>query len=640
MRKITAALACVLLLYTISFPIFAATYFPDVSEEMSTPAYWSSRQENPDSILAAAEEIERLNSAAASEEATQLVDLRELPETFDGPEENEKALQAERDNKEEFIGWTYDGDGNELTEEDFDALIAACDDPNAVGEMTVRYAVAAVRTHLLIYPTDIQILDDPADPDFDYRYNTAVRLGEPLLIYTASADGRWYNARSVCYAGWVKAEDVAICSDRAEWLSAWDFPEERTLVVYGDKVFTEDSNYAPETAGRMLTMGTTLELAEPETSDALVGNRVTWHNYMVYLPVRQEDGSYRKQAALISTSKKVHAGYLPLTKANIVSVAFEALGDVYGWGGMLQADDCSGYIRNIYKCFGLELARNTTWQACMPVANMDLSHTANEEKRFLLDQLPLGAVLYFNGHEMLYLGNEDGKYYVVNSVSSMLNPWDNTMRQRVRGVVITTLDARRPNGSRWLTELNYVNVPYYSPDVELAVPKWYHEGVAFCLEQKLMDTLDGEFHVDDAAKRWEIVEALWRIMGEPEPEHETSFADISADAPYAEAVRWAASEEIVAGTAETTFAPDAELTREQAAVILYRFAVANAPESVAALTEFADSAEISDWALEALDWAVDAGIMCGSDGFLRPKDAVTRAEAAQLIYHYAEQRAA
>ena len=385
---------------------------------------------------------------------------------------------------------------------------------------------------------------------------------------------------------------------------------------------------------RLLTMGTTLELAEPETPDALVGNRVTWHNHVVYLPVRQEDGSYRKQAALISASKKVHAGYLPLTKANIVSVAFEALGDAYGWGGMLQADDCSGYVRNIYKCFGLELARNTNWQASMPVAGMDLSHTANEEKRFLLDQLPLGAVLYFNGHEMLYLGNEDGKYYVVNSVSSMMDPWDDTTRQRVRGVVITTLNARRANGSRWLTELNYVNVPYLSPDTEPAVWQWYHDAVAFCLEQELMDTQDGEFRTDDAAKRWEIVEALWRMAGEPAPKHETAFADISADAPYAGAVRWAASEGIVTGTAETAFSPDAGLTREQAAAMLYRYAKAEVPKGVMGLAGFFDSTEISDWAREGLLWAVHENILNGYESFLRPKDAMTRAEAAQLVRNF------
>ncbi len=83
-------------------------------------------------------------------------------------------------------------------------------------------------------------------------------------------------------------------------------------------------------------MGTVLELAEEEGTTALISSRVQWHNHIVYLPVRKSDGSYKKQAALIPAVKKVSVGYLELTKDNIVSVAFGALGDAYGWGGMLH----------------------------------------------------------------------------------------------------------------------------------------------------------------------------------------------------------------------------------------------------------------------------------------------------------------
>lgn len=456
MKKYITMLAAMLLCAAVSAPAFAITYFPGVTGEMTDPSYWSSNQD----LLATAEEIMERNEAALSSEGTHLANLKALPESFDGALENEKALQQARENKAAYLGWTFDGSGKALEAADFDALIAACDDPGAEGEQSVRYAIATERTQLMIYPTDEPILDDPEDLDFDYRYNTAVRLNEPLLIYTTSADGQWYNARSTCYTGWVKAGDVAICADRDEWLSAWDYPADRALVVYGDKLYTEDSNFAPETANRLLTMGTTLELAAPEAPDALIGNRVTWHNHVVYFPVRGEDGTYRKQMALISENRKVHVGFLPLTSGNLASVALEALGDVYGWGGMLRSDDCSGYVRNIYKCFGLELARDSGWQMAMPVAGMDISGMSDDEKRAVFDRLPLGAVLFFKGHEMLFLGSHDGQYYVVNSVSSMLDPWDNAKRQRVRGTVITTLDAQRANGNAWITELNYVNIPY------------------------------------------------------------------------------------------------------------------------------------------------------------------------------------
>ena len=101
-----------------------------------------------------------------------------------------------------------------------------------------------------------------------------------------------------------------------------------------------------------------------------------------------------------------------MTEKNIANVALEALGNTYGWGGALLSDDCSGYIRNVYKCFGLELARNTTWQSAMPMVNVNMTDMCREERLTVLDALPFGSILFFNGHEMLYLGKENGKYYV------------------------------------------------------------------------------------------------------------------------------------------------------------------------------------------------------------------------------------
>ena len=99
-------------------------------------------------------------------------------------------------------------------------------------------------------------------------------------------------------------------------------------------------------------------------------------------------------------------------------------------------------------------------------------------------------------------------------------------------------------------------------------------------------------------------------------------------------MRWAASEKIITGTTETAFSPDTDLTREQAAVMLYRYAIAKAPESDAMIEGFTDRMKISDWALEALGWAVDEGILHGYNGFLRPDYTMTRAEAAQLVCNY------
>ena len=171
--------------------------------------------------------------------------------------------------------------------------------------------------------------------------------------------------------------------------------------------------------------------------------------------------------------------------------------------------------------------------------------------------------------------------------------------------------------------------------------EWYVGSVGYVLKQGIMAGYgNGTFGTQDTLSRAQMATMLWRMEGEPAAGSDLPFEDVGEDAWYAKAVRWAASEGIVTGTTTTAFSPDANLTREQAAAMLYRYTAAEAPENTTLLEAFADSAEISDWAREALGWAVDAGILCGSDGFLRPKDTLTRAEAAQLIYNYAAQKAA
>ena len=157
----------------------------------------------------------------------------------------------------------------------------------------------------------------------------------------------------------------------------------------------------------MLTMGTVLELAKDVNPNGLIDNRAAYNNFVVWIPIRNDDGTYSKKLTLISEHKKVSAGFLPLTKANISKVVFSALGNTYGWGGSLNSDDCSGYMRNVYKCFGMELARNTTWQSSMPMAKIDMQYMAKEEKIKFFDALPFGTILYFNGHEMMYVGERN-----------------------------------------------------------------------------------------------------------------------------------------------------------------------------------------------------------------------------------------
>ncbi len=589
----------------IPFPALAARevgYMPGVTEEMTNPAFWSNLAGDPDAILASPEEIARINEAAVSTEGSNRRDMRSLKDTYNGLERNEALLKSAADDVKYYLGWVWDGAGKKLEQEDFDLITANCVDPDAAEEMPVRWGIAVNRTELITFPWDGQILDDPADIDFDYQPLVGIRMNEPLAVYSTSADGKFFSVSTSCCTGWVRAEDIAICRDREEWLSAWDIPSEKRLVFWGDKMYTDYSDSAAQTACRLITMGTVLERMDETDPDVLVINRLPLHNYAVYLPVRNEDGSYVKTPALINARERVSEDYLPLTAANLAKVALASLGDAYGWGAGLNNEDCTSLNHSVFCCFGLDMPRNGTWQQLIEsMPRMMVGGYTLEEKEALLDALPLGALLNFPGHQMMYLGRQAGGYYVVSTVSSLMSPWSGK-RQRTRCCQINTLDTKRANGKTWLQELNRIFIPWICLSEGETYPQpalpAYHEHTAFALEKGLMDPYPtGYFLADRSATRAEAVEVLWRTAGKPEPDMASEgFPDVGADSEHEKAALWARQAGVYAGD-EGMFLGNAALTEGFWADISQNFlgealyGGGTVPESILTRAELAQAAQ-------------------------------------------------
>jgi hypothetical protein len=147
------------------------------------------------------------------------------------------------------------------------------------------------------------------------------------------------------------------------------------------------------------------------------------------------------------------------------------------------------------------------------------------------------------------------------------------------------------------------------------------------------------FEPNGSATRAMVVTMLWRLAGEPETDYALNFTDVPEDIWYTEAVRWAASEGIVTGYDEKTFAPENLVTREQLASILYRYAQS---ESAAdgELSAFTDAGDVSDWALDAMRWAVGTGILNGmGEGTLNPQGNATRAQVAAMFGRFVKRTA-
>lgn len=418
---------------------------PNVESKMCSAEYWIDRTHGAEQVLLTEAEIRALNQRIRETSETMMYDLSALPEWFNGRElaDQQSGFSSP---KGLFLN------GQPVPESYYEAIRNNIRRAAVSENMPLRYGFAVNRTEMKAYPYGDFLSDSLTDPEWDNLVNTAVRVNEPLAIYYYTADGKYAFVKNSICSGWVPTADIAVCRDKAEWENARRM--DQFLVVTGEKVYLEASAVYPEASEQCLTMGTTLELVS--ASDEMINNRLPWNSYVVKLPYRNADGSFAQRLALIPANRDVNVGYLPFSTAGILRQAFKCLGNRYGWGGMLNSQDCSGFVGDVYKCFGLEIPRNTTWQAAMPVAKVDMSGMTEQEKDAALKTLLPGTIIQFPGHEMIYLGKVNGRHYTINDVSSLVSPPEGTTGDaalRVRSVIVNDLSTLRKNGHSWLDQI-------------------------------------------------------------------------------------------------------------------------------------------------------------------------------------------
>ena len=179
------------------------------------------------------------------------------------------------------------------------------------------------------------------------------------------------------------------------------------------------------------------------------------------------------------------------------------------------------------------------------------------------------------------------------------------------------------------------------PFTDVTSGDWFYDAVAYVYDKGMMEgTTDTTFAPTMNLTRSMIAQVLYNLEERPEAPGAAGFPDVAADAWYADAVNWAAARGIVKGYDTGAFGPEDSVTREQLAAILYRYAQAKGYDTTRggmAVREFSDSASISDWAQEAMAWAVNAQVLSGKgNGVLDPQGTATRAEVAQMLMNFGE----
>lgn len=168
---------------------------------------------------------------------------------------------------------------------------------------------------------------------------------------------------------------------------------------------------------------------------------------------------------------------------------------------------------------------------------------------------------------------------------------------------------------------------------------WFKADVEAAVELGLMTgTSATTFNPKGVTTRAMVVATLYRLAGSPEVTEKAAFTDVVSGSYYEAAVAWAARNAIASGTSETTFEPSKAVTREQLAKFLFNYAVYQGMDAVTLsenLSSFSDQAEISAYAVSALQWAVGAELIKGSDGKLQPAGTATRCQFAAILNRFA-----
>ena len=218
-----------------------------------------------------------------------------------------------------------------------------------------------------------------------------------------------------------------------------------------------------------------------------------------------------------------------------------------------------------------------------------------------------------------------------------MQPENPSVRQRIRSTIVNTLDVKRANGNTWFDELTVALVPYFGTG-ENALPKydWYHDGVVYCLKNKIMQGDENKFFNPFKNITWaELLQILYN-MEETKPEYELE----EDSAWYAAAVKWAKDNKLIYEN-DSDFNPETAISREQLASVLYLYAQFKGYDvSVAEETNilsYSDAFDVSEYAMPAMQYVLGTGIINGkTSSTVNPKDNATRAEFAVILHRFIE----
>ncbi|WP_088330290.1 NlpC/P60 family protein [Lacimicrobium sp. SS2-24] len=425
-----------LLALSCSPSLFATeTDVPGVTASQLTPQYWVDKTHSADEMLLTPHAIEELNQRTFKLQS-ELTVLENLPGHYD--KASLKAMIEEVSSVPRYD--RFYADGRQLTQQDYDKYLQNMDLGALKTVNPVQFALVTTRTTMRRFPSDDKAYNDEMDLDIDRFIETGVFPGDALAILHRSRDGNWFLARAYHYLAWIPAKDVAL-GKRDEVLSFRQ--SDNFVVITGAKVFTNYNPQFPQLSEKQLDMGVRLPLMDNQHVGHELYGQNPYTSYVVKLPYRDEKGQLSIRPALISKNQDVHIGYLPFTRENIIRQGFKFLGERYGWGHDYNARDCTGFVSEVYRTFGILMPRNSTQQGKGEYGqNLRFNASSSTtEKHDAISNMEVGDLVYIPGHVVMYLGEDNGQPYVIHDVHGMsyLDSNNNYYTGTLNGVSVTPL---------------------------------------------------------------------------------------------------------------------------------------------------------------------------------------------------------
>ncbi|WP_404340889.1 NlpC/P60 family protein [Pseudoalteromonas mariniglutinosa] len=423
--------------FTFITPLQAQVWQSDVigvTKSQLTPAYWLTHTVSSETLLTNAQ-IKAFNKKLISANEYVVDPLAHKAMLHDDELKQAIFSISSVPNSARFYP-----DGRQLTTNDFANYQRNLNLEGVKNTNQVRFGVIVKRTALRKFPTWDRVLNSGLDKDLDRFQESGMFPGESVAVLHQSADKKWLLVRAYNYLAWAPSEDIAFAD--VETIRGYQ-QQDDFLVVTGDKVLT---TYVPTDKARsevQLDMGVRLPLVPNHETPHLLDGQNTYASYIVQLPTRDPRGKLQIKPAMISKSADVNLGYLPYTEQNLIKQSFKFLGERYGWGHDYNGRDCTGFVGEIYKSFGLLMPRNSGQQGSSEygVNRRFAKNSSTHDKLTAVKKMKIGDLIYIPGHVMMYLGEHNGQPYVIHDVKGLsYNKADGSFySSALNGVSVTPL---------------------------------------------------------------------------------------------------------------------------------------------------------------------------------------------------------